>query len=444
MKLAIKTGKLDRDILRLAIPNVISNLTVPLLGMTDFALMGHLKAHNALYVGAIALGTTVFNVLYMTFGFLRMGTSGFTAQATGARDEKEISLGLQRSLFVAFSFALLLMLFQYPIQWVAFHLLNGQQNVKDLARQYFYIRIYAAPATLALYSFYGWYLGMQNAKIPMIIVLIVNVVNIGMNFFLIFVVHMTSDGVALANVIAQYSGLLAAFLFLFKKYSKHARWWKLAELFQKSALMKFFGVNTDIFVRTLILILVLSFFTSKSAKLGNNILAANSLLFQFFFLFSYFADGFAFAGEALSGKAKGARDLSELKRTVLHLFKWGFGIAVLTSLIFFSGISLLMKIMTSNVLIMQVSGHYYFWIILLPLISIAAFIWDGVYVGVTASKAMRNTMIVSAFIIFLPSYYGTIHLLENNGLWLSLELFMVARGITMWIAARKSVYKVLV
>jgi MATE family multidrug resistance protein len=440
VKLAIKQSKLDRNILRLAIPNVISNLTVPLLGMTDFALMGHLKADNAIYVGAIALGTTVFNVLYMSFGFLRMGTSGFTAQATGAKNEKEISLGLQRSLFVAFSFALLLMVLQYPIQWVAFHLLNGQQNVKDLARQYFYIRIYAAPATLALYSFYGWYLGMQNAKIPMIIVLIVNVVNIVMNFFLVFGLGMTSNGVALANVIAQYSGLLAAFVFLFKKYKYHVRWWKTEDLFRKSALMKFFGVNTDIFIRTLVLILVLSFFTSKSAMLGNKILAANSLLFQFFFLFSYFADGFAFAGEALSGKAKGARDLEELKRTVLHLFKWGFGIALLTSLIFFSGITGLMKIMTSNTTIINVSKNYYFWIVLLPLTSIAAFIWDGVYVGVTASKAMRNTMIVSGIIIFLPVYYGTIHIFGNHGLWLALELFMIARGLTMWITAPKAVY----
>ena len=441
MKLAIKPSKLDRNILRLAIPNVISNLTVPLLGMTDFALMGHLKADNAIYVGAIALGTTVFNVLYMSFGFLRMGTSGFTAQATGAKDEKEISLGLQRSLIVAFSFALLLMVLQYPIQWVAFHLLNGQPNVKDLARQYFYIRIYAAPATLALYSFYGWYLGMQNAKIPMIIVLIVNVVNIAMNFFLVFGLGMTSNGVALANVIAQYSGLLVAFLFLFKKYKHHVRWWKFEDLFRKSALMKFFGVNSDIFIRTLILILVLSFFTSKSAMLGNNILAANSLLFQFFFLFSYFADGFAFAGEALSGKAKGARDLPELKRTVHHLFKWGFGIALLTSLIFLSGITVLMKIMTSNTIIMDVARNYYFWIVILPLTSTAAFIWDGVYVGVTASKAMRNTMIVSGIIIFLPVYYGTIHVFGNHGLWLALELFMIARGLTMWITAPKAVYK---
>jgi len=441
MKLAIKPDKLDRNILRLAIPNVISNLTVPLLGMTDFALMGHLKTDNAIYVGAIALGTTVFNVLYMSFGFLRMGTSGFTAQATGAKDEKEISLGLQRSLLVAFLFALLLIAFQYPIQWVSFHLLNGQQNVKDLARQFFYIRIYAAPATLALYSFYGWYLGLQNAKIPMTIVLIVNVVNIAMNFFFVFVVGMTSNGVALANVIAQYSGLLAAFLFLFKKYKRHVRWWKFEDLLRKNALMKFFGVNIDIFIRTLILILVLSFFTSKSAMLGNNILAANSLLFQFFFLFSYFADGFAFAGEALSGKAKGAHDLPELKRTILHLFKWGLGIALLTSFIFLSGITVLMKIMTSNTTIIAVSENYYFWIVILPLTSIAAFIWDGVYVGVTASKAMRNTMIASSFIIFLPAYYGTIHILGNHGLWLAMELFMIARGLTMWVAAPKAVYK---
>ena len=214
---------LNRNILRLAVPNIISNLTVPLLGMADFALMGHLKTDSVVYVGAVALGTTIFNVLYMSLGFLRMGTSGFTAQSYGAKDDKALGIGLQRSLLVALLLAFSLILLQYPIQWAAFKMLDGSQQVTSLARQYFYIRIYAAPATLALYSFYGWFLGMQNARIPMTIAIVVNSMNIGLNFLFVYAFHMHSNGVALASVLAQYTGLLLAIWFLLKKYKMYAR-----------------------------------------------------------------------------------------------------------------------------------------------------------------------------------------------------------------------------
>ena len=440
--MAFAKRTLNREILRLAVPNIISNLTVPLLGMADYALMGHLKTDSVVYVGAVALGTTVFNVLYMSLGFLRMGTSGFTAQSFGAKNKKELHLGLQRSLLVALLLALGLIALQYPIQWIAFKLLDGSPQVTVLARQYFYIRIFAAPATLMLYSFYGWFLGMQNARIPMILAIVVNSMNIGLNFLFVYGFHMHSNGVALASVMAQYTGLLMAFWFLLKKYKAYVRRIAIKILMKKKGLMVFFRVNGDIFIRTLLLIFVLTFFTGMSARISNNILAVNTLLFQFFFFFSYFADGFAFAGEALAGKAKGSGSFSLLKTTVNRLFVWGLVIALITSIIYLVGLKYFMYILTNDAVILHLAKEYYGWVVLLPLTSIAAFIWDGIYVGVTASKAMRNTMIVSVLLVFLPAFYLLFPVYGNHGLWLALQLFMIARGTSMWLMANKAVYRI--
>ncbi len=205
--------------------------------------------------------------------------------------------------------------------------------------------------------------------------------------------------------------------------------------------MIFFKVNGDIFIRALLLIFVLTFFTSRSARLGNNILAVNTLLFQFFFFFSYVANGFAFAGEALAGKAKGSGCLLLLKSTVNRLFIWGFGIALLTSMMYLPGLKYFMYILTDNVDILNLAKEYFWWAVLLPLTSIAAFTWDGIYVGVTASRAMRNTMILSAIFIFLPAFYLLFPYLGNNGLWLALQVFMISRGLSMWLLACKTVYR---
>ncbi len=429
---------MHRQILRLSVPNVITNITVPLLGLVDLAMMGHLG--NPVFIGAIALGSTIFNIIYSSFAFLRMGTSGFTAQAFGAGQKEEISLVLYRSLGVGLLLALLLILFQYPIQWVAFQILDGSGEVTMLAREYFFIRILAAPATLALYALFGWFLGLQNAKIPMILAIVINLMNIVLNFVFIFGFGMKSDGVALASVLAQYTGLLLAAVLLVVKYRVYLSMFAPAVIFQITALRKFFKVNADIFVRTLLLLLVLAFFTSKSAGMGDDILAVNTLLFQFFFIFSYFADGFAFAGEALTGKAKGAGDGPLLRKTVKHLFRWGWGAAIAFFLLFMLGFNPLLRMLTDSIQLMELSQQFRYWVILLPLTSFAAFIWDGVYIGVTASKAMRNTMIAATFLIFLPAYYLSLPIIGSHSLWLSLHLFMVSRGILLWWLKEKAIY----
>jgi MATE family multidrug resistance protein len=419
------------------VPNIVSNITVPLLGMVDLAMMGHLD--DPVYIGAIALGGIIFNIIYHSFAFLRMGSSGFTAQAFGAKNDRDVSLVLIRSLLVAAGLAVLLLLLQYPIQWLAFRLLDGSEEVKTLARQYFYIRIFAAPATLALYAFYGWFLGLQNARIPMILAITVNAVNICLNFVFIYGFGMKSDGVALASVLAQYTGLLLATIFLFTRYKKYVVRFSSAVILQLDEIKRFFKVNSDIFIRTLLLILVFAFFLSRSADMGNDILAVNSLLFQFLYIFSYFADGFAFAGEALAGKAKGAGDPSRLKLTVKYLFRWNWGTSVVYALFFLTAFHLLLRLMTDNELLIAMADEYKYWIVALPLASGAAFIWDGIYIGVTASKAMRNTMIIASLLVFLPVYYLTVEHLGNHALWLALNLFMLSRGLQMWALARKDV-----
>jgi len=422
---------MNKSILNLAVPNIVTNITVPLLGLVDLALMGQLD--NPVFIGAIALGSIIFNVIYASFNFLRMGSTGLAAQAWGAGKKDEVSLVLIRSLLVALGLAVLLILLQYPIQWVSFIILDGSNEVRELAQQYFYIRIWAAPATIGLYAFFGWYLGVQNAKIPMIIALVINVVNIALNFVLVLVFEMTSDGVALGTVLAQYTGLTLAAFFLFRKYRSYTKIFPLKIILQTQAITRFFKVNSDIFIRTLLLLLTLAFFTNTSAKLGDDILAINTLLFQFFFIFSYFADGFAFAGEALTGKAYGANNKALLKKTITYLFYWGWGAAILTSFVYAIGINNLMSILTTNESLLEMAKDYNIWIILIPLTSTAAFIWDGIYVGVTASKEMRNVMIISSLIIFLPAYYLTYNLWGNNALWFALNVFMMGRTLLMWV-----------
>jgi len=428
---------MNRQIIRLALPNIITNITVPLLGIVDLALMGHLD--NPVYIGAIALGGTIFNIIYSGFSFLRMGSSGLTAQAFGAKNKEEVTLILQRSLLVGLALAAMLITLRYPIQWVALHLLDGTPEVKTLAREYFYIRIIAAPATLGLYAFYGWFLGVQNAIIPMILAVTVNMVNIALNFLFVKHFGMKSDGVAWASVIAQYSGLLLAgifFLFRFKNYHLQFR---LKQIIYPPALSKFFRVNRDIFIRTIVFLFVLAFFTSRSAKSGNNILAVNTLLFQLFYFFSYFADGFAYAAEALTGKAKGAGNRNELKAVIKGVFNWGWGIALAFTLIYAFGLNSIMALLSDNRYILQLAREYYFWTIIIPLISISAFSWDGIFIGATASRAMRNVSIVVSLFVFLPVYYAGSSFMGNHALWLAFDMFLVARSLGMWYYARKGV-----
>jgi len=427
----------NREILHLAIPNIIANITIPLLGMVDMSLMGHLGSE--VYIGAVALGTTIFNFIYWGFNFLRVSTSGFTAQAYGRKDSEEQASLLFRSVIIALLTGLLIIILQKPIIWLCFLFIHGSTEVEALARSYFSIRIWAAPATLGLYAVSGWLLGMQNARYPMIIAILVNVFNIVISVLFILVFHMKSDGAALGTSCAQYLGITTAVVLLLKKYKNLLPAFNLKQVANLQKLGLFFKVNGDIFIRTFCVILVFTFFTSKSASTNNSILAVNSMLLQFLFLFSFFIDGFAFAGEALTGKYIGRNDYESLKKTIRLLFLWGAALALSYSAIYLLGNKFILRILTNNTDLIKQSTTYLGWVILIPVVSFASFIWDGIYIGATASKAMRNTMLAATLLVFAPAYYFLNKTIGNHALWLAMSLFMLSRGLFQTLIYRKNI-----
>lgn len=425
---------LNHEILKLAIPNIISNITVPLLGLVDMMLMGHLE--SVAYIGAIGLGGTIFSVMYSIFSFMRAGTTGFTAQAYGGQDRQEISYAFYRSICIAFIATVLVLSLQRPIEWIAMQLLNGSPEVLGYTSDYFRVRIWAAPAVLCLYTFNGWYIGMQNTTIPMVIAILINVVNIGLSVLFVNVFKMGVVGVALGTVIAQYTGLLTAFIFMLVRYRQYLVPVRRAILLQADKLRRFFKVNTDFMIRSILLVLTIAFFTNQSAKLGDDILAVNMILMQFFYIFSYFTDGFAYAGEALVGRFTGAHDLSNLKKTIKYLLIWGVALSVPFTLLYWAFPEAFIRLVSDQPGVAEQARPFYIYMVLIPVITFAAFLWDGIYIGATAAREIRNTMIIASLLVFLPAWYFLMPVYGNHGLWIAFLLFMVARGVSMTVMAK--------
>jgi MATE family multidrug resistance protein len=429
---------MNKRILRLAIPNIISNISIPLLGMVDTALMGHLD--SLVYVGAIALGTMVFNFIYWGLGFLRMGTVGFTAQAKGADDQKEITRVLYRAGLIALAGGIVIIALHPIIIDLGLRLTDAGSEVELYAREYFNIRVWAAPASLLILVLSGWFVGMHNTIYPMIISIITNILNIGFSFWFVFGMDMKSDGVAWGTLIAQYlsAGLGIGFIiWKYRKYLVKVYWNKLLD---SNALRNFANVNSDIFIRTLGIIFVFSFFTIQSANIDDRTLAVNSILFQFFIFFSYMLDGFANAGEALSGEAVGMKSKSVMLRYTRYLFSWGLAFSLLFTLAYlFFGNQILM-LLTDNSEIISAARPMMFWVVMMPLVSFGAFMWDGIFIGATASRAMRNTMILATLVVFLPIYYWGPWDLVNR-LWIAFMAYMFARGLFLGLAFQKSVLR---
>lgn len=425
---------MNKQILRLALPNIITNITVPLLGMVDIAIVGHIG--NASHIGAIAIGTMIFNLIYWNFGFLRMGTSGFTAQAYGANNLEEALRIMIRGIAIALSAALLLILLQYPIAQVCRHVVKSSPDVMRLALTYFYVRIWAAPATLGLYVFKGWFIGMQNSKLPMWIAIILNIINIVFSLLFVIVWKMGIIGVAFGTVLAQYSGLVMAIVLWFKKYGYLRSRINIKGSLKLAEMRQFFKVNGDIFLRTLCLVAVFSFIPAISASMGDSILAANTLLMQLFTLFSYIMDGFAYAGESLVGRYIGAKDKQMLRKSVQYLLRWGIILTgAFTIAYYFWGTDIL-SILTNDKSVIAEAMNYMLWTILVPITGFSAFLFDGIYIGATASKPMRNIMFL-ATAGFFAGYYILSPIWGNNGLWISFLIFLSLRGGLMWIWNRK-------
>jgi MATE family multidrug resistance protein len=416
---------MNKEILRLAIPNIISNVSVPLLSSVDTALMGHL---SELHIGAVGLGTMIFNIIYWNFVFLRMGTTGITAQAYGRQDPKDIVLTLARALLIVAVVAGLILLFRSRIGQFGFWVMNVSEEQHELVARYFYIRIWAVPATLGLYAFFGWYFGMQNALYPLYLTVSLNLLNIGLNFFFVLKLGMEVEGVAWATVIAQYFGLLLALLFFLHKYRSYLEHLKMKAVIELEALGRFLLINRDIFIRTLCLTFVYGFFYSQASAYGETVLAANVILLQFVFWMSYGIDGFAFAAESLVGKYVGIGDPAKLLRSIRLSQIWGLGIALVYGLVYFVARDPLLLVFTRESGLLDITRDYFIWIILFPILSFLSFMWDGIFVGLTASRSMRNSMGL-ALLAFLLAFFLLGKSLGNHGLWLALSVFLLSRGL---------------
>lgn len=416
----------DQQILHIALPSIVSNITVPLLGLIDVSIVGHLGA--ASYIGAIAVGGMLFNMIYWLFGFLRMGTGGLTAQAYGRHDLQEVTRILLRSLSISLLLALALLLLQYPIRNIAFMCMDTSKEVRQLATLYFHICIWGAPATLGLYGFTGWYIGMQNSRFPMYIAITQNIVNIAASLFFVFALGMKVEGVALGTLVAQYAGLGMACLLWLAYYRPLRKYLLQKALFDRTEMKRFFQVNRDIFIRTLCLIAVTVFFTSTGAAYGDVVLAVNALLMQLFTLFSYFMDGFAYAGEALTGKYIGAKDNQSLRLTIRHLFKWGIALSLLFTLLYGAGGKSFLGLLTNDTSVISASEEYIYWVLAIPLAGFSAFLLDGICIGATATHLMLRSMLVASASFFLL-YYGLHDTLGNHALWMAFIVYLALRGI---------------
>lgn len=423
---------INRDILAIALPAIVSNITTPVLGLVDVAITGHIG--SAAYIGAIAVGATMFNMLYWLFGFLRMGTAGLTSQSCGANDFHSSSATLRRALLMSTAIAVLLIAFYKPLGYAVLNFLDADDATAPLARAYFAMVIFGAPAVLGMYSLNGWLLGMQNTRLPMWIALLTNVVNIAVSATAVFAFGMKIEGVALGTLSAQWIGFIVCLIAVWRRYRPENV--PMRELIQKQSLIRLFKINFDIFLRTLCLVAVTAWFTRAGASQGVEILAANALLMQLFMLFSYFSDGFAFAGEALSGKMEGAGDKAGLKIVMTALLKWGAGIALAFTAIYFICGDLIINLLTDEGAVVDTAREYLPWAVSIPLCGIMAFIYDGVAVGLTMTRRMLLSVAIG-MVVFFALWFVLQPVMGNHGLWLAFIAYLVVRGISLHLFLRQ-------
>lgn len=439
---------LNFQILRLAIPSILANITIPLVGLVDTAIVGHIA--NATFIGGIAIGTMLFDLLYWNFGFLRVGTSGMTAQAFGNGDRVECARLLSQSVGIALLGAALIWGIQWFFLTAVLAIVPCSPEVAAFARDYFFVRIWAAPATLSLMAFKGWFIGMQDTVSPMLTDIVVNVVNMVVSYVLAVLTPMGAIGVAWGTVIAQFTGLGIAFVLLVGKY-RHL-WQGLSPLrlaLDGKGMKRLISLNGNLFVRSLCFMVVYVGFTSLASKYGDVELAVSTIMMKLFMLFSYFVDGFAYAGEALVGKEigrsfggqkfSGAREISHVVRL---LFAWSLGVGVLFTLIFWLWSDAFYMAMTSDTTVLSRLADYTGWLIAMPIVSTLAFMWDGVYTGATAGKQIRNGMIYAA-LSFVVGYLATYWWLGIQGLYIAYFAHLVARVIYLTLSWSGSVMQTL-
>jgi MATE family multidrug resistance protein len=419
---------------RIAAPMIISSVTVPLLGMVDTAVMGHLS--DPYYLGAVAAGASIFSVLFMGMNFLRMGTTGVTSQGYGADDSIVVREALGQSGVMAGVMAVAVILLQIPIINIALSLLSPSEEVARYTREYFNIRVFSAPASLGNFVLIGWLIGMQNGRGPLVIMLVTNTINIVLDLVFVSVFGMTVNGVAFATLIAEILGFVTGLFFVRRELERHPGNWASIDLFDLSRYRRLFDINASLLLRTMALMFVFVFITAQGARRGDVFLAVNALLMNFQLFLSYALDGIAFAAEALVGKAVGARDRKGLLIAVRNTLHWSVIFAGMFCIVYWLAGNQIINLLTSIDEVRVVAREYLPWLIISPLISVWSFLYDGVFVGATASREMMIVMVVSVLAVFLPVWYF-FDTMGNHGLWMAFTFFMMARGIGMHLWFRR-------
>lgn len=429
-------NSINRQVVKLAGPSILANITVPLVGMVDLAIAGHLG--DAALIGGIAIGTMLFDLLYWNMGFLRAGTGGITAQAYGRGDRKAQIGTFSQGIATALAASILILAIQWAFAELMFLLVDCSPQVEAIARNYFFIRIWAAPATLSLFVFKGWFIGMQNTVYPMVVDIWVNVVNIIASWLLSFHTPLGISGVAAGTLVAQWTGLVLATLLLRHKYRDlvvsttilHSMKWKYFR--------QFFKVNADLFIRSVLMLVVYEGFTIFAARFGDTELAVSAVMMKLLLLYSYFSDGFAYAGEALTGRFIGERDRASLNATIRYVFIWCLVIGAVSTVAYAVFPKAILGILTDNQDVIDCSGPYLFWLVLMPMVSCVAFTWDGIFVGATASRALGICM-VGAAAAFVITCLATRNAIGAQSIYVAYFVHLLWRSVYMTIVSRKYV-----
>lgn len=432
-KIPQAAGMLRKEVWRLAIPNIVSNISVPLLSTVDTVLMGRL---SPVFLGAVGISSMIFNFLYWNFGFLRMGTTGITAQYYGAQDRKEMVNTLWRALMLGLSVAVLLFVLQRPLANLAVLAFQVSPEQVEMVETYFFIRIWEAPAYMVFLTLTGWFFGVQNALYPLVLTVVVNAVNIIISYIFVVYLHWEISGVAWGTVIAQYFGMVVGVILFFVKYGKWETRFRWGDLVDIAGFMSFIRINKDLFFRTILITSVFAFFYSQSSTFGVISLAVSVVLMQFINWMSYGIDGLAFAAESIVGKYKGAGDVNTTEKVIRIIFSRASLFALAFAGLYGLAYQGLFRIFTDDPEVIAAGLDYRFWMILIPLTGFASYVWDGVFIGLTASKSMRNAVILPA-LLFVTSFYMFRNHLGLHALMLALCLFLAARGIIQTKMYRK-------
>ncbi len=418
----------NAKVLAIAAPIMLSNISQPLIGIVDTAVVGQLpQAH---YIGAIAVGALIFNLVYWGFGSLRMGTGGLAAQAFGAGDMDEVRSVFARALIISTIIGVVLFITAPLIARFSFWLIEASPLTEQEAKTYFDIRIWSAPFALANYVILGWFIGMGKTSTAFILQLVLNITNMVLDIYFVMGLSMTADGVALGTVLAEVFAAIVGLVLVYRQVHKLGGNWLPRKIFQRALMMKTVSVNSDIMIRSLSLTFAFAFFISQSAKVSESVVAANAILMHLLEMSAYFLDGFAFAVEALAGQMVGAKNRAGFLRAIKLTSLWGVGVAFVVSGIFFFGGTYFIDLLTINEEIRATAKTYLWWAALAPIIGLACFELDGIFTGATRTADMRNMMLIS-LAVYLVAWFVLTPMWGNNGLWAALMIFLIARAITL-------------